>query len=692
MSTSVQLLGQPQIRSGTEVIRLPAGKGAALLYYLAFRHDWLTRDELALLFWPDADERTARTNLRTLLSTFRHLPFVTLEADATRVRWLVASDVQRFNAAYERGDRAAAVAAYTGLLLQGVQADLWPDFGEWLEHTRLQLVTRFTHEALALATIYEHAGRKSEALTVLARVLELEPLHEPTVRAYLRLLHTTGHPHRVNAAFETFAQTLRDTVGGEPQPETAALMAQLEVTALNPAPVPHNLPALRTSFVGRAFEKAALSARLNDPACRLLTVVGPGGVGKTRLALEVAGTAIGSAQFADGVFFIPLATVTTADLLLPSVAEKLGLGRLGTDDQEAQLGGYLKDKALLLVLDNLEQLTGAVTVVADLLDSSPRLKLLLTSREALGVYGEYEYLVPALSLPDRTNLPAFEDLRRYEAVEVFVQRAQAVKPDFALTPENAHAIVEICHKLDGLPLALELAAARSRLFSPQALVTRLGRRLQLLSAGARNLPLRQQTLRDAIGWSYELLSAAEKTLFRQLSVFVGSCSLDAIDAVCTPDGETLDMTDSLVRKNLVKQLPDEDGEPRLFMLETIQEFAAEQHAQSGEADALQQRFCRYYLTLAETSDTALRGPEQARWLRRLEAEHDNLPRGAAVGVRTRARAGSRAGRHAVSFLGFAFVAKRRPDVADPKPRPVSGGVARTPCQSPEHGGRAGASA
>ncbi len=625
MPTTVRLFGPPQISVDANVVQPPQGKTEALLYYLAFRSEWVSRDELTFFFWPEADERAARANLRQLLSTLRRLPYVTLETDDARVRWLVASDVAAFNAAYAQGARAAAVAAYTGPLLQGFVADAWPDFDAWLELTRAQLAARFIHEALALADSFERTGRTAEALTTLARAHELEPLQETILRAYLQGLYGAGQPGRARAAFETFKHALMDAVSGEPEAETTALVETLSGTA-GPSPLtPHNLPLPRTTFVGREPEQAALKARLNDPYCRLLTVVGPGGIGKTRLSLEVAASLIGTGMFPDGVFFVPLASVSEAELLLPSIADALRLASSGIEGGDGPLTGYLRDKVLLLLLDNLEQLTGAAVVVADMLDACPRLKLLVTSREALGVYGEREYPVPALSLPDLTQLGSPAALRHYEAVEVFVQRAQDVQPDFALTPENAPAVAELCHRLDGLPLALELAAARVRLFSPQALAARMGRRLHVLTAGARTLPRRQQTLRDAISWSFDLLSLNERVLFRRLAVFVGGRSLEAIEAVCTPEGDdTMGLVDSLVRKNLLKGLPGADGEPRIFMLETIQEFAAEKLEESGEVEQVRQAHARYFLTLAQEGEVALRGPEQARWLVLLETEHDNF--------------------------------------------------------------------
>lgn len=625
MSVAAHLLGHPHLWVGSAVTRLPAGKMAALLYYLAFRQGWVSRGELTLLFWPEADEKTARMNLRQLLTTLKRLPYVTLETDATYVRWAVPSDAAVFRAACERGDRTAAVAAYTGPLLQDFDADAWPDFGEWLGHTRAQLAGQFVHEVLALVGALEQTERSGAALTTLGRAHALEPLHEPILRAYLRGLYGAGQTGRMQTVFETFGRTLQGAVDGEPEEETTALVARLGALNGSGAPLtPHNLPLPRTTFVGRASDQATLRAKLGDPWCRLLTLVGPGGIGKTRLALEVAASLVGVGSFPDGVFFVSLAPITEGALLGPAIAEALGLTNTATEGS-GPLTVYLKDKALLLLLDNLEQLTGASAVVADLLDACGRLKLLVTSREALGVYGEHEHPVPPLSLPHPVRSDMLAALHGSEAAQVFVQRARDVQPDFALTPDNAPAVAELCHRLDGLPLALELAAARVRLFSPQALSARLGGRLHLLTAGARTLPRRQQTLRDAIGWSFDLLAPAEQTLFRRLAVFVGGASLEGVAAVGErSDGDALDLIDALVRKSLIKQVPGPDGEPRFDMLETIYAFAAEQLAASGEEAAARRAHARFFWALALESETALRGSEQVRWLGQLEAEHDNL--------------------------------------------------------------------
>lgn len=389
---------------------------------------------------------------------------------------------------------------------------------------------------------------------------------------------------------------------------------------------PHNLPPEPTSLVGRAQEAAAVRELLLRSDARLVTLIGPGGTGKTRLSLQVAADLLD--HFEHGAYFVALAAVTDADRVPSTIAQTLNISEQGSKPLLHTLKDYFRDKQMLLVLDNFEQVTTAAPLVVELLDAAPKLRILVSSRAALRVYGEKEFLVPPLRLPELSQLPSLEQLTQYEAVQLFIERAQDVKPDFLVTNENAPAVAEICHRLDGLPLAIELAATRIRLLPPSALLARLSSRLKLLTSGARNLPTRQQTLRGAIDWSYNLLDAGEQRLFRRLGIFVGGCTLEAAEAVCNADGDLavdlLDGIESLVEKSLLRQIETASGEPRFIMLQTIWEYAAEQLAESDEAAAVERHHTSFFLTLAEAADPQLKGPQQVEWLERLETEHDNL--------------------------------------------------------------------
>jgi len=389
---------------------------------------------------------------------------------------------------------------------------------------------------------------------------------------------------------------------------------------------PHNLPIQLTPLIGREQEGAAACALLLTPRVRLLTLTGTGGVGKTRLALQVATDLLD--DFADGVCFVPLAPISDPDLIVPTIAQALGLQETGERPLLDLLKAYLEDKHLLLLLDNFEHVVMAALRLSDLLVMCPELKLLVTSRAALHIYGEQEFAVPPLALPDLTHLPEWEVLSQYAAVALFLQRAQAARPTFQITPTNARAIAEICVRLDGLPLAIELAAARIKLFPPQALLKRLEHRLQVLTSGAQDIPVRQQTLRNTIEWSYNLLNAEEQQLFRRLSVFVGGCTLEALEAVCTALGDggipVLDGVTSLIDKNLLQQTEQEGEEPRLLMLETIREYGLDCLAASGEMEAARQAHVQYYLLFAEKVGPKLFGAEQQQWYTHLERKHANL--------------------------------------------------------------------
>ena len=388
-----------------------------------------------------------------------------------------------------------------------------------------------------------------------------------------------------------------------------------------------NLPSALTSFVGRQLEIQALTQRLRQPSTRLLTLTGPGGSGKTRLAVEVAREL--ASEFADGTCMIDLSLLSDPQLVPSAFAVALGVNEASSQPVLQRVQEHLRARAVLLVVDNFEHLLGAAPLLTDVLASCPDVKVLATSRTPLGLYGEHEFPVQPLTVPDLHRAQNCSEVGQAEAVQLFMQRAQATRPDFELTDANAAAVAEICVRLDGLPLALELAAARVRLLPPTELLGRLERSLSVLTGGARDRPARQQTLRAAIDWSYELLDAGEQRLFRQLGVFTGGFTLEAAEAVCDlrltrePGVDVLDALEALGRASLVRQA-EHATETRFEMLKTVREFAAELLDASGEAESIRARHADYFLALAETAEPLLHGPQQRQWLDRLEREDANL--------------------------------------------------------------------
>jgi predicted ATPase/class 3 adenylate cyclase/Tfp pilus assembly protein PilF len=388
----------------------------------------------------------------------------------------------------------------------------------------------------------------------------------------------------------------------------------------------NNLPLQPTPLIGREKEVSEVCERLSHPEVRLLTLTGAGGTGKTRLALQAAAEL--TQEFDDGVFFVSLAAIRDPHLVVGAVAGTLGVREAGGQPLLQSLENYLGEKRMLLLVDNFEQVLEAAPMVAELLSAAPNLKVVATSRIPLRLYGEHEYSVPPLSLPDPKQPPSVESLAHYEAVRLFVERAQAAKADFSVTNDNAPAVAEICYRLDGLPLAIELAAARIKVLSPEKMLGRLGNRLKLLTGGARDLPERQRTLRSTIEWSYGLLDKGEKVLFARLSVFAGGRTLEAIEAICDAERDlpvdVLDGVSSLVDESLLRREEGVGAEPRFVMLETIHEYAREKLAPSAEAEEIKRAHAQYFLTLAEEAYPEFKGPDQLEWLEKLEAEHDNM--------------------------------------------------------------------
>jgi len=454
-----------------------------------------------------------------------------------------------------------------------------------------------TQEALA-----ERAGLTPEAISLLERGDRRRP-HADTL-------------HRLANAL-SLSSAQRTALSAAARPAGTPRVARVAT------PLPGLLAPL-TTLVGREQEMVTLTAMLRSPGLRLLTLTGPGGVGKTHLAMEVAQAVCG--EYADGLAVVSLAPIVDHTLVVAALAQSVGIVSGAGQSLRESLPAYLQDKQMLMVLDNFEHVTAAAPAMAEILVACPALTLLVTSRTPLHVRGEQLFHVQPLPAGVPETDPA--TLAATAAVVLFAQRARAADGCFALTPELAPIIAAICERLDGLPLAIELAAARVRSLPPRTLLPRLDRRLPLLTGGGPDLPARHQALRHAIAWSYDLLNAVEQRLFRRLCVFAGGGQLDAVEAVCAADGDAdpsfLDALRALVDANLVRMADRGAAEVRVELLETIREYGRDQLAASGEQIAVETRHARYYLDLAEIAEPELRGPDQVRWLDRLEAEHDNL--------------------------------------------------------------------
>jgi predicted ATPase/DNA-binding SARP family transcriptional activator len=644
----IRLFGPFAVQAaGRPLSHLHSRKGQWLLALLTLRHgSEVSRDWLAGTLWPESGQTEAFANLRNCLYDLRRAlgPHAyrlgssssqTLRLDLSGAE----ADVLVFDTAVSLGEDASlaeAIRLYRGPLLEGCTEEWVLSEREAREHAYLQALEKLAARRL-------EQGDARQAADYLRRAVAVDPLRESAQRGLMRALGACGDYSSAVQTYRDFRLWLRQELNTEPAAETRALFEQIHreahrraqasagsVPRTPPPPrslsvPPTNLPIQPTSFIGREKEKQEVRAFLG--ATRLLTLTGIGGGGKTRLALQVAAEV--SDAYPDGVCLVELAAVSHPALVSQTVASVLKLrekpGRVLLDI----LTDYLNTRILLLVLDNCEHLTAACAeLTAALLRTCPSLCILATSREALNVPGELIYRVPPLSLPGLQQLPSAESLLQYEAPTLFVERARFSRPEFTLTPENASYVLRICSRLDGIPLAIELAAVRVRALPVEQIDAHLGDRFHFLTGGNRTALPKQQTLRAAMDWSYDLLTEQERLLLRRLSVFSGGWTLEAAEAVCSGEeielNEIPDLLTTLVDKSLVVYEEEAGGESRYRLLETVRQYGQERPAERKEAETLRRRHQDWFLALAEEASRKLRGPETAAWLERLEKEHDNL--------------------------------------------------------------------
>jgi predicted ATPase/DNA-binding SARP family transcriptional activator/DNA-binding CsgD family transcriptional regulator len=647
----VWLLGGFWVSVGSQTIeqnQWRLRKAASLVKLLAIAPGHrIHRDQVMTLLWPDLGKEAASNNLRRVLHTARKV----LDS-ATGSLYLASQDeslilcpggqlwvdAEAFAESAVSARRSRDPSAYRAAI-ELYAGELLPDdrYEEWAENRRGQLRRLYFELLVELSGMYEERGEYGLAAEKLQRALPEEPTNEEAHAGLMRLYAHSGRRGEALTQYERLREILSGRLGTAPGATTRALRDKLAAGGLQPAqhtaPLRegpsyagmHNLPEPRTNFVGREREMVEIKGMLAMTG--LLTLTGTGGCGKTRLALEVARELIGTYQ--DGVWLVELAPLSEGALLPQVIAGTFGVQEQPGRPLLESLLDALGDKEMLLVLDNCEHLIDAAArLTVALLSSCSRLRVLATSREPLGVTGELGWLVPSLSAPDTLQSPTMEELGGYESVRLLADRATSKHPGFELTPENAQAVAQVCARLEGIPLAVELAAARIGMLSAEQISERLGHSLKLLTGQDRTADHRHQTLRAALEWSFDLLGEPEQMLFRRLSAFAGGFTLDAAESVGGRVGideeDIFGLLSHLVDKSLVVAKENWETGARYRLLEPIRQYAREKLEVSGEAEAVGRRHTEFFLALAEKAEPELSRSQQAEWLDRLETEHDNL--------------------------------------------------------------------
>jgi len=637
----IRLLGTFDLRQAGKPIALPSRPAQSLLAYLILTAGTPhRREKLAGLLWPDSLEETARDNLRHALWRVRKVlqaaaSVSCLQANDLNISFNASADYWLDVAALEKSEENTTADELIKALSQ-YQGELLPGFyDEWVVLEREHLNSVFEHNMARLMSYLQDEKRWLDILDWGERWIKLGQKPEPAYRALMTAHAAKGDMSKVAATYERCVKSLQE-FGIEPSDQTKELLENLKSGKEVPKPTSvsiklstkessSNVPIPLTSFIGREKELKDIKRFLSDS--RLVTLTGPGGVGKTRLAIQTAHDL--SKKYKDGVFWVSLVSLSDDNLIPQEIAQTINVRENPQEKLIETLKTHLKSKELLLVLDNCEHLIRACAQYAEqLLGASPKLRILATSIEALGLFNETIWQVPSLPLPEIQQEFSVKKLREFASIELFYERASNAKPGFALEEGNATSVAQICHQLDGIPLAIELAAARIKLMSLDEIAARLDDRFSLLTAGSRTAIPRHQTLRATIDWSYDLLTDPEQVLLRRLSVFTGGFTLEAAEAVCSQGmkrSEILNLLGRLVDKSLViVEKESKIDETWYRLLETIRQYALEKLLETGEASHIRDQHLDFYLNLAEKSEPKIFSSETAIWFKRLDKELDNI--------------------------------------------------------------------
>jgi predicted ATPase/DNA-binding SARP family transcriptional activator len=650
---SLSFLGSPLVTlDGQPVTGFGYDKVRALLTYLAIEADRPhRRDALTGLLWPELTDSAARTNLRRALANLRHAiddhpsrpPFLlitygTIQFNTASDHWLdIAAFTARLFACKQHSHRhpetckpciqrlEQAVGLYRGSFLTGFSLPDSPGFEEWALLKREEISHHALDALTLLATAYERRQDYELARRYAMRQLELDSLREEAHRQLMRILVLSGQRNAALAQYETCRRILADELGIEPNEETTALYDRIRSVAWGAPPVEsffnlsavrlHHFPTQPTSFVGREEELAALADLLTNPSCRLVTIIGPGGIGKTRLALQAATEQHDT--FAQGVYFVPLAPLNSAEFLVGAIADAFHFSFSGREDPKAELLSYLREKELLLVLDNFEHLLAGVEFLSEMLQYAPTVHLLVTSRERLRLQWEWLFDLEGLSYPESETTDGTDGVEGYSAVQLFLQRARQAWRHFALTDGQHQCVVQLCQLVAGMPLAIELAAAWVRERACEEIAQEIERNLGTLTTPLQDVPARHRSLRAVVDHSWNRLSNIEQSVLRKLSVFRGGFQPDTAMYVA---GATKPLLSTLVDKSLIRRSATE----RYDIHEFIRQYAADKLREGEEAELTRSQHLTYFLEFAEIAEPKLHETEQREWLARLDTEHDNL--------------------------------------------------------------------